>query len=270
MSISVLMSVYKKENPMYLKEALESMIHQTLACEEIVLMADGPLTDELYSVIDQVKDQYAGLKLYQIPENVMLGEALRQGLEHCSCEFIARMDSDDVALLSRLEAEYTFLKNHPEIAVVGGFIEEFSEDSDETRIKSMPQGGQALKKYARFRNPLNHMTVMFRKSAVLAAGSYRHFPYLEDYDLWCRMQVCQYKFYNLQAVMVKARTGKAMVARRGGIAYFKQYRQLRRYQYHHKLLKGWEYILSLGYTAVMTLQPGRLRQVAYQILRRRK
>lgn len=156
------------------------------------------------------------------------------------------------------------MQQHPEISVCGGFIREFNDEGTYERIKRMPRLMEDILPYARYRNPLNHMTVMFRKQDVLNAGNYRHFPYLEDYDLWSRMLAKGCAFYNLPEILVKARTSEALYERRGGAAYFRQYRQLRKEQHTLGLTSGKEYatgcILSFG----MTMQPSFLRKLTYQ------
>ena len=264
MGISVLMSIYKKEKPEYFRETMESILAQTRQPEEIVLIEDGTLTPELDAVIEEYQKRCSNLKVYPHKENQMLGRALAEGVTLCSYELIARMDTDDVMMPKRLEQQYAYMQQHPEISVCGGFIREFNDEGTYERIKRMPRLMEDILPYARYRNPLNHMTVMFRKQDVLNAGNYRHFPYLEDYDLWSRMLAKGCAFYNLPEILVKARTSEALYERRGGAAYFRQYKQLRKEQHTLGLTSGKEYatgcILSFG----MTMQPSFLRKLTYQ------
>lgn len=269
MAFSVLMSVYMKEKPEYLSQALDSVIHQTLQPDEIVVIEDGPLTDELKDVIRQKKEIYPNFIIYQFEKNVQLGRALAKGVELCQYELIARMDSDDIAVEDRFEIQYNYMQSHPKVAVCGGWIEEFSENGTYQKLKVMPEGMKAIRKYARYRNPLNHVTVMFRKQAVLSANSYRHFPFMEDYDLWLRMLNADYQLANLPVVMVKVRVEDAVYNRRGGIAYCKKFLQLRKIQKEMGLLNGLEYIWAVVGTMVMTLQPDSLRKyICQKILRK--
>lgn len=270
MGFSVLMSVYGKEKPQYLREALLSVLHQTRIPDEIVLIEDGPLTEELYQVIEEIKNEYLQLKTYQIKENVQLGRALAKGVELCEHELVARMDTDDIAVENRFEMQYGYMVEHPDVAVTGGFMEEFDEEDKEYhKIKKMPLEMSEIRKYARYRNPLNHMTVMFRKSAVLEAGGYRHFPYLEDYDLWVRMLAKGACFHNLDITLVMARCDNDIYGRRGGVSYCKQYLKLRRQQYDLKLLRFPEYQVAKLLTIAMTIQPKGLRKAVYRKVLRR-
>ena len=263
--ISVLMSVYCKEKPEYLKTAIESVANQTLIPGEIVLVEDGILTDELYSVIDELKRKYSIIKTVPLKENVQLGRALAEGVLHCQYELIARMDTDDIAVENRLELQYQYLEEHPEISVLGGFIEEFDDhDKSYRKVKSMPLAGKELLDYAKYRNPINHMTVMFRKSVVCAMGNYRHFPFLEDYELWVRLLGEGYGFANLPYVLVYARTNSNIYSRRGGRAYCKKYLELRKEQRNVGLLSRWEYQVANILTMIMTLQYSATRKLIYR------
>ena len=282
MGFSVLMSVYKKEKPEYLREALESVINQTLPPDEIVLVEDGPLTPELDAVVDEIaskliqktelmnqkqsyKDAKLQLRVVKLEQNQQLGRALAEGLKHCTNELVARMDTDDIAVSDRFEVQYRYMAEHPEIAVSGGLMEEF-DPADETyrKIKKMPTEKTSIKIYSRYRNPVNHMTVMFRKSKVEEAGGYRHYPFLEDYDLWTRMQAKGCEFANIDKVFVKARTERDIYKRRGGAKYCKQYLKLRKQQKELKLLSVKEYVVAIILTIGMTLQPSWLRKLVYQ------
>ncbi len=267
MGISVLMSVYEKEKPAYLEEALRSLEQQSRKPEEIVLVEDGPLPTELERVVQafEQKEDSIRRRVIRLPENILLGRALAEGLKACSEELVARMDSDDIAVPERFERQLSYMEQHPETAVLGGLIEEFdTADPTSRRVKHMPLTPKELRSYSRYRNPVNHMTVMFRKSAVEAAGGYRHFPYLEDYDLWSRMLARGEHFANLDTVLVRARTEKSFYGRRGGFAYFRRYRKLRQQQKRLGLLSSAEYAKAVLLTAGMTLAPRGLRSLFYR------
>lgn len=267
-NISVLMSVYEKENPKYLGQALASILNQTMKPQEIVLIEDGRLTDELYQVIEAYVRQAGscGIEInrYRFDHSVQLGRALSKGVTLCRNALIARMDTDDIAVETRLEQQAYYLSEHSEVSVLGGAILEFSDDGSYEKVKNMPIGHSDIKKYARYRNPVNHMTVMFRRDAVLRCGNYRHFPYLEDYELWSRMIAAGEIFDNLTNVQVKARTNNGVYGRRGGWKYFQQYLLLRREQKELQLLTGTEYIKAVILTFGMTMQPNRIRKWIYQ------
>lgn len=222
MKFSVLMAVYYKENPMWFQVALDSVINQTLMPDEIVLVEDGKLTDELYRVIDEYTKRYYNLfKIIPLEKNVGLGEALRIGVENCTYEIIARMDTDDISKEDRFEKQVQFLKEHEDIDIVGSWISEFENNPDEIiSYRKLPIEHDDIYKFGKFRSPMNHVTAMFKKQVVLSVGNYQAFKNIEDYYLWGRMLKAGYKFANIPDSLVNVRGGNSMLQRRANLSYF--------------------------------------------------
>ena len=128
MKFSVLMSVYHKEDPRFLKEAIDSVINQSVKPAEIVIMEDGPLTEGLYDVLDNFAQNHNIIKRYPLKRNVGLGLALRRGVELCEYEWIARMDTDDISVPERFERQVSYIQAHPDVTLLGSNIEEYGED----------------------------------------------------------------------------------------------------------------------------------------------
>lgn len=219
---SVLISIYYKENSEWFKTALDSIINQTLQPNEIVLVEDGQLTDELYKVIEEYNTKYPNLfNIVKLEKNSGLGEALRVGVLNCSNEYIARMDTDDIARNNRFEKQISFMQEHSDIDVVGSWISEFEGNPDKIiSYRQLPTSHKDIYKFGQFRNPLNHMTVMYKKESVLNAGNYQTFKNIEDYYLWGRMLKQGSKFANIPECLVNARGGNAMLKRRANLTYF--------------------------------------------------
>lgn len=265
--VSILMSIYKNENPVYFEQALVSILEQTRKPSEILIMIDGPITKEIDAVLQKYRSQHSQIKTYQFEQQVMLGKALRKGVELCENELIARMDTDDIARPDRLQKQYEYMIRHKEVDILGGCIEEFDEDGNQF-IKRMPTGCKNIKEYAKYRNPINHMTVMFRRQAVLNAGNYRHFPFLEDYDLWLRLIAKDAVIENLSDILVDMRRSKAVFKRRRGISYLFCFLKLRRQQKELGLLSNAEYIRTTLCTICFCLQPAALQKRTYSRLRK--
>lgn len=270
MSVSVLMSVYGKEKAEYLREALNSLYHQTMLPEEIILVKDGQLTEELEAVIEEFEKKKRGLKVIALPESVQLGRALQEGLKYCSCDLVARMDSDDISLPNRLELQYEYMKKHPQVQALGGWIQEFDDIGNLCGIRQTPENLEEIQKYLKFRNPMNHVTVMFRKEAVINAGGYRHYPGFEDYDLWTRMLLQDMCLQNIPELLVKVRTNEGMYERRGGMDYFRKNAVFRKEQKQRRIINAGEYAVSLGMAFLMAMQPAGIRKWIYQKLLRKQ
>lgn len=224
---SVLLSVYFKENHVFFKESIYSILNQTYQASEIVLVKDGNLSKELDKEIDNFVTQYPKLfKIIALDVNQGLGEALRQGLEACTYNIVARMDTDDICVKTRFETQILFLQNNPEIDVVGSNIEEFNIiPGDLKRFKINPEKHSQLVKNIKLKSPLNHPSIMFRKESVYKAGSYNgDLPLFEDYSLFLRMWKTGCKFHNIQEVLLYFRVGNGLetIKRRSGIHYLKK------------------------------------------------
>lgn len=219
---SVLCSLYYKESPSSLRQSLESIFAQTLLPAEVVMVKDGPLTEELETVLQEFVVRYSALKVVPLLQNVGLGAALNEGLKHCSCELVARMDTDDIAKPNRFEQQVQAFLEHPDVAIVSAWIDEFEGDtSNIISVRKLPETHAEIYEYGKDRCPINHPVVMFKKSAVEAAGSYQPFHLFEDYFLWVRMLMNGAKFYNIQASLLFFRISRDVYKRRSGWKYAK-------------------------------------------------
>lgn len=246
--VSILMSVYANEDQKHLRDSINSVLeNQTRRPDEFVLVCDGPLTDQLEEVIREYCKHYEeAFRVFRLRENQGLGKALRYGLSHCSNEIIIRADSDDVCIPERIEVQVKYLAEHPEIAAVSSYVDEFDEDWNAPKsIKKLPLHPEQLKKMVKFRNPLNHMAVAFRKSAVVDVGSYRHMPCIEDYDLWVRLVAKGYKLANIDKVLVHARVGNGMIKRRSNKQYITSWRELNQEMLKAKMINLGEYARNM-------------------------
>ena len=220
MQFSVLLSVYQKEQPIFLQQSLDSIFNQTLLPDEVVLVEDGPLTRELNQVIDKYVSAYSILKVVVLSVNQGLGKALNEGLKYCSFDLVARMDTDDVAKPERFEKQMAVFCARPEVDVVGAWIDEFEGDTGNViSVRRLPEKHESILAFAKKRNPLNHPVVMFRRNVVVAAGGYQHFPLFEDYYLWVRMLMNGARFYNITESLLYFRFSPDMFRRRGGWKY---------------------------------------------------
>lgn len=266
------MSIYHKENPTFLNQCLISIwIEQTLRPTQIVLVKDGVLTSELEQVILTWKEKLGEvLNIVALDTNVGLGKALNIGLEHCIYDWVFRMDTDDICVPERFKKQIDFILNNTNIDILGGQIIEFENQINDSQIiKSVPINHQDIVKYAKSRNPLNHMTVVFKKSAVQKVGGYRHAPLYEDYDLWVRLLLSQYQFANLSDILVYARAGNAMYERRGGLNYIKSEIQMQKRFYSLGFLTVFQMYKNLAMRLPVRLLPNSIRAFMYQVLLRK-
>ena len=220
MSFSVLMSIYKAEKPSYLTMSLNSVLNQTLQASEIIIVEDGPLTTDLYAILDEFESKNPIIRRLRLSENHGLGYALCEGLKYCRYELVARMDTDDICKPNRFEVQVEFMEKNHEVDVLGTWIDEFFNVKENiVSIRKVPEGSKGLYEFGKKRNPMNHPTVMFRKSSVLKAGGYQTCMLLEDYYLWARMLKMGMVFYNIQESLLYFRLSHDIYKRRGGLKY---------------------------------------------------
>ena len=220
---SIITSVYKNDKPEFVRDALDSMlVHQSLKPTEIVLVQDGSVPVELSSLLLDYEGRYPKIMhVIRLEKNGGLGNALRIGVENAKYDIIARMDSDDICVPDRFEKQLAYLESHPECDIVGGQMTEFIDTPDNiVGRREVPLTNEEIYEYMKSRCALNHVTVMFRKEAVLKAGNYQDWFWNEDYYLWVRMMMAGCKFANIPEVAVNVRSGADQYARRGGKKYF--------------------------------------------------
>ena len=268
---SVLMSVYHKEKPEYLKQAIESIQMQTLSTNDFVLVCDGPLNEPLDSVI-AAKQQEMGESLHvvRLAKNGGLGNALNEGIKHCKNELVARMDSDDIAYPDRCEKQIAVFNTHSEVSICSGIVEEFTTDPNTVDTKRVPpETNEEIVEFAKKRNPFNHPCVMYKKSAVEAVGSYQDFYLLEDYYLWLRMLMAGYQGYNIQEPLLHMRAGSEMYKRRAGWKYAKTQMRLFKYMKDSGFIGNGQYIKSCLIRSGSALAPNWLRKLVFEIALRK-
>lgn len=261
MKFSVLMSVYKNETVSHFKLAMESILNQTVLPDEIVLMRDGPVSPEMQEMIDEFVRDNSIISYYPLKDNKGLGNALRIGVTRARNEYIARMDTDDIALPNRFEKQTEFMECHPEISVCGGQIIEFIGDINKKAGKrEVPLYHKEIEAFMKKRNAFNHMTVMFKKQDVINAGNYIEVHYIEDYYLWCRMLIGGYRFANLPDTLVYVRTDESMYRRRGGYKYFKSWKMIEKYKLNNHMISPGNFISTIAMRfVVQVLVPTKLR-----------
>ena len=215
---SVLISLYHKEKPEYLREALDSVFKQTVLPSEIVLVKDGPLTPELDAILDEYNTRYPIFKFVVNETNIGLGLSLAKGILACENEFVLRMDTDDIIPPERFAKEIDALNQGYDVVSCWSLLFE-GDINNVIAIKTRPEHHDEIVKLAHKRSPVCHPGCALRKTSVIKAGNYRHNLLYEDYDLWVRMILSGCKFYNIQEVLHYLRTSIDTAKRRGGLKY---------------------------------------------------
>ena len=269
MRFSVLLSIYHKEQPSYLQAALTSIWdEQTLKPTQIVLVQDGPLTEELNTVISEWQHKL-GAALITVPleHNVGLGAALNIGLQHCEHELVARMDTDDISMPTRFEKQIAFMQKNPDITASSAQIEEWNTElTQKLDQRNLPLEPSEVRRFAKRRSPLSHPVSIFRKSIVLEVGGYPPLRKAQDSALWALLLAKDYKLANLPDMLLKMRTGDELLTRRGWF-YFKQELQLLKFQKDIGFLSSSDFLINAMLRAILRLSPNFVKNLIYRAAR---
>ena len=270
---SVLMSVYKKDSPNYLKLALRSIYEdQTRKPDEIVVVFDGPITQELLDVLNNFRiGKENVVKYYPQEVNRGLGEALRIGAEKCTGDYILRMDSDDVSDSKRFEKQIAFVEQHPEVDALGTDIAEFIETPDENhkRVRACPAKHEDIVQMGKKRTPMNHVTVCLKKAALEKCGGYKTLLLLEDYYLWLRMIASGCRLANINESLVYVRVGNGFDSKRGSKERIIGWKVLQEYMLKHGMITKREAYLNMLYINMFVNTPGWLKKLLYEKILRK-
>lgn len=271
MNYSVLMSVYFKEKPEYLRQSMNSIFDQSVPTDDFVLVCDGPLNTELDAVIEEMLQRHPKtLHVVRLEKNAGLGNALNDGIKCCKNDIVARMDSDDIARPDRCERQLAVFAQNPEIGMVSGIVEEFTNDPSIVEAKRVPpEKHEDILEFAKKRNPFNHPCMMYKKDEVEKAGGYQELFLLEDYFLWVRMLLKGTHGYNLQEPLLWMRAGAGMYKRRSGWKYIQAQIRLFSYMKCAGMIKSIDWLQSVIVRTVSGMAPNTLRRLFFvKILRK--
>lgn len=273
MNFSIITSIYKNDKPDFVRVAFDSiLINQSVKPSEIVLVQDGPVPTELSVLLIEYQQKFADvMRVIRLEENKGLGNALMLGVENARYEYIARMDSDDICLPNRFEIQLKFLEEHPDVDILGGQMTEFIDTPDNIiGRREVPMENEGIYRFMKSRCALNHVTVMFRKSAVLKVGNYQDWLLNEDYYLWVRMILARCKFANVPEVLVNVRSGVDQYARRGGRKYYESEKGIKKLQLENKMISRIEYTIFVTERYIIQiLLPNWLRGWVFRTLARK-
>lgn len=257
---SVLIPIYVKDNPNHVRESLDSVVNQTITPSEVIIVVDGEVSYEMKELLNHYQELYVYIKIHYFKENRGLGLVLRDGVELCNYEYIARMDADDICEKERFERQIEYINKY-NLDIVGSNITEFIEENKITGVKKVPMRNE-ISKYIIRRNPFNHMTVFFRKSAVLEVGNYESVMYFEDYYLWFKMHQNNYKMDNIQESLVYARTD-SMHSKRSGITYIKYELNFQKKLLHNNYISYGQFISNIVSKSIIRILPLKIVRFFY-------
>lgn len=262
-NFSVLISIYRKENPIWFREALDCVFAQTVLPDEIVLVEDGPLTPELYAVIDEYKEKYPIFNIVKNETNLGLGLALANGVKAAKNDILARMDTDDIIPSHRFATQLAKIEEGYDVVSCWSTL--FLNEKDNIiAVKTRPEHHDDIVKLAHKRSPVCHAAAFMRKSAVISAGNYLHRQYYEDYNLWIRMIMDGARFYNVQESLYDVRTTEAQLNRRAGFDYLKNELKYLKEFYDMGFYTITDLVRNSAIRIVARLMPNNMREFVFK------
>tara|TARA_R110002049_G_scaffold308581_1_gene513007 strand:- start:4929 stop:5768 length:840 start_codon:yes stop_codon:yes gene_type:complete len=272
LNFSILMATYHADDPVFLGDAIDSILLQSILPDQFVFVIDGPVSASLENIIvsRQKKASSLGIvfDIIRLKHNAGLGIALQTGLKKVTTDFVVRMDSDDIAVPDRLLMAQAHLNENPDIDVLGTQISEFSHGPEQPiSFRKVPTTHDDIAQRSKIMNPMNHMTVVMRRDAVLAQGGYRDCKYFEDYFLWLRLLNAGCKFCNLQSVAVHARVA-TLGDRRSGFAYARHEINFAKMCYRERMFSALDVVKFVTLRTPTRVMPKKLIVRLYQMLRK--
>lgn len=263
-TISVLMSVYKNDDKRNLATALKSIYDdQLVKPHEIVLVIDGPVPDPLYKVILEFQATRKIVKVVELKRNVGLGNALNEGLNYCTADYIARMDADDISLPDRFKKQIDYAKFNPDVDVFGSYITEFNGLNNERRVRTVPTDHFNILKMLKRRNPMNHVSVMMKREKLIQISGYVEISLLEDYYLWIRMFEKGYIFSNISESLVLVRTESNFARKRSDMRRIRGWWTLQKRMIKNNMIGLRTALVNMVYITIFTITPSFLKNYIY-------
>jgi glycosyltransferase involved in cell wall biosynthesis len=264
---ALLLPVYIRDDPDFLRAAFRSAVHdQTVRPDRVLLVRDGPVTEQLADCIDELcKDSPVPVDVVPIEHSTGLGPALDAGLAASPYDIVARMDADDIAMPNRFEVQVPLIRGGADI-VGAGLVEFETDPTVPGRRRVPPIEPDEIRRYAHIHDPFNHPTVIYRRSAVVAAGGYGEFPLMEDYWLFSRMLAQGAEPRNVPEPLVYYRTGAGAYQRRGGRDQLRSELALQRRLRDAGLVSRWQYVRNVIVRGGYRLLHWRVRRTLYRLV----
>ena len=269
--VTVLMSCYEHDLPQPFRESIASIERQTHVPSQLVLVVDGPVGDELEHEIRGLSNlSDIEVAVVRLAQRGGLAAALNHGIRQCRYDLVARMDSDDISHPQRIELQFEFLQANPKVALVGGSYDQYDETmSHFLTSRHVPTTHDKIVKYGRTRTPINHVTIMFWRSAVESVGGYvEDGMRFEDWRLAMDLAKNGHILHNLPDVLVDVRGSDAFFDRRGGLRYVRDEYSFLTSMANDGLIPWWSVFVGLAIRAPIRLLPTHLRRLAYGLVRR--
>ena len=263
--LSLLLPVWAGDRPDFLARAFTSSVQEQIRPpDQVVIVRDGPVAADLVATIAELAaTSPVPVDVIDLPSNVGLGPALDAGLAACTHDVVARMDADDISLPHRFAVQLPLVEAGNDL--VGAGLAEFTADEGEiVATRTPPTDPADIRARARFADPFNHPTVVFRRDLVRAVGGYTDFALMEDYLLWAKLLVAGARVANVAEPLVRYRVGAGAYARRGGVAQLRAELALQRRFRRIGFTSRWQFLRNVLVRGGYRIVPEQIRRTVYR------
>lgn len=265
---SAAMCVYGGDNPAYFKDALDSILSQTLQADEFILVVDGPVPNVIDNIIVQFESRIPSMQIIRLRENKGHGIARNLALSSCKYDYVIFADADDINVKTRFEKQIQAFEADKELSVVSSSCFHFSDSINNVINKeSVPISNEEIRKKMKTGCPICQPSVALKKSDVESVGGYQDWYLAEDYYLWLRLYLAGKKFANIAEPLVYIRTTKEQLNRRGGWKYFKSMYSIYQYMLKREIIDFGTYVFNVSSRfVVQVLLPNKVRAFIRKVL----
>jgi len=268
MTFTVLLPIYQRDDlEKRFSDVVESIYKNTILPDQCVVLIDGSLNNSFKQIVIQNKSKY-NYQIFESGKKIGLSEILNIGIKLSRCDWIVRADGDDINFSNRFETLKKYMTNNWDL--VGSYVVELDLTNNNSMIKKLPLNFKEIKRYAKFRNPFNHMSVAFRKTSAEKVNCYPHLYLKEDYGLWIKMIMADYNCINIDQVLVEVNAGRDMYIRRGGYQYIKSEYLLYKFKISSNLCNFFEATIYVIIRIFFLIIPNFLKIFLYKKLLRNK
>ena len=248
------------------ENTVKSVFENSITPDRFHIVVDGPISDKFKKKIFNVKKKYKLIKIHWLKYNVGEAKALNKIIPLIKSEWIVKVDGDDLNLKNRFSEQLKYMKKNYDL--IGSNILEEDKVNNQFYKKKLPNSFERIKKFAKYRNPINHMTVAFRKKNFMKVGGYPDICLREDYALWALFIKNNFRIININKYLVIARVNHKFHIRRGSGKYIQSEFQLQK----HLVSCGinnflYASIIFILRSCCFTLSP-KIRAIIYKLMLR--
>ena len=219
--VSVVLNVYKNDDPELFEKALKSVLDQSYLADEILILRNGPVPQAIEKLLRKYSTQVNTITVVELPETLRRGLARHKGILSSKNRYIALMDADDQSCRNRLKVQIEKIIKE-KVDIVGGQVKVIDFDTGNYTFRNVPLNHNEIKSLGKKRYPFNNVTLMFDKEKYCALNYEQTGDLLEDYALYAELVKNSWKMSNVSEIVVDVKFSSRDYERRRGLVYLRE------------------------------------------------